>query len=1485
MLYLNDIQYDKIYRKQVYLPKATDKDNKKIIKGKGNLIFLMLPTTEEVIEYIKTGRYFKNINNAYISYYADWLIHTKVYNSKMVRYRFSYREQVGKVKSKYPIIKRNYMKVEDYKGSNLFFDMSRYSFIFANSLTKMSELELSREETRLAGNDDKGEATMNESYLEQPLELYDSKNFKIPYQKLSNAYFTFLKNNVFSRDFKDYTNRHLIFPIDEWITAHEVPKNVSEFAPMKVKNIALYIFDWLLTGKFKEVPRMDIIFTCNGSMVKIDSHSDSFSKVLLILIRLMKLKDTVDDRNRLGGTDEGSLPDSMEQQETETVQSVKDKYTDKIVAIYNSKRDVSGFTGETDERVNDTGEEVKTDALAADTDIDEADDEMDEVASKAIDIINKKVDDITTQNSTATPEEIDAAIEGDVDVANAIANMKVEMLKGPSAASLKRDEKLREEFLNKKVLSGKTTVRQILEKKTAPPIETTVIRRDVINKELNNLTVQNFDKTYRENLFEKDIYNVIYAFANDKDIALIPRKITIEDTSDKFNAKETLTVEFEDSLRRRHHFVVDLPRYIDDRFIYLNGSRKIINKQLVLLPIAKTKEDTVQVSSNYKKLFIQRMGTNVSPTLERYKKMLGSFDATGYKVKTGSTLFLNKDYMRTIEYDELSKRFIWINVTKNNPFYINFHIDKMYEELQNRKMYITNDKDKFIPLGILHSSNEAMYINIDSGLVELYSSNGKKRDTNMNLTEFMYKLFEDSFGEKFTKEFGELTVGKKYIYSRVKIMGKFIALALLMAYSESSITKMLDKIQIPYYISETAPKFDNPQERLNNGIIRFKDCYLVYNASKYRNMLLLEGLNEAPLRLYNLGDFDNRDTYLEIFETLLGSKTIANGFDNFKACMTDPITKEILEDLGYPTDYTEILAFANGLLEDNSYKMESDMSLYRLRSEELIPAYLYNTLSEAYGKYRITVANKNPIKVTVPRDKILKDILTAPNVEEYSVLNPILELDKTRTVSFKGLSGLNLEDAYTIDKRTFHPTMLGILGSSTAYSGAVGTSRVMSLDSKIKSARGYLNITDKKDVKELTAKELFTPAESLAPFTVTHDDAPRVLMTSTQAKHMVPVEHTNKLLFGIGTDKVVANIMTDDYSFKAKEDGTVVDINKELDSMVVKYKSGKYDYINIGSEMSKNSSSGFYIDNQLVPNFKKGDKFKAQDILAMNPSYFGEDMIPGQVSYRAGTLAKVAIHSAYFTIEDATGIGEELSEKMATSVVMPKHIVLGPNSNIDFMVNKGDDVLVGDPLIIFDESYDSPEINKMLAKMNDKDSNELNDLGKHKVASKYNANIVDIKVYYTCDFKDLSPSLQKLITKHNGQVNKKKNYAKKYIDDKFTLANKFEPTEKIEQDSRGRVKGIAMDDGVLIEFYLKYRDSLGIGDKITYYTALKGIVSKIIPKDYSAYTEYRPDEPIDAFVGPIGVGARMTTSIETVLLGNKVLIELKRKLKEMAYSK
>ena len=40
------------------------------------------------------------------------------------------------------------------------------------------------------------------------------------------------------------------------------------------------------------------------------------------------------------------------------------------------------------------------------------------------------------------------------------------------------------------------------------------------------------------------------------------------------------------------------------KFLYVNGSKKILFKQLVLKPIVKTKPDTVQITTNYNKLFI-----------------------------------------------------------------------------------------------------------------------------------------------------------------------------------------------------------------------------------------------------------------------------------------------------------------------------------------------------------------------------------------------------------------------------------------------------------------------------------------------------------------------------------------------------------------------------------------------------------------------------------------------------------------------------------------------------------------------------------------------------------------------------------------------------------------------------------------------------------------------------------------------------------------
>lgn len=90
-----------------------------------------------------------------------------------------------------------------------------------------------------------------------------------------------------------------------------------------------------------------------------------------------------------------------------------------------------------------------------------------------------------------------------------------------------------------------------------------------------------------------------------------------------------------------------------------------------------------------------------------------------------------------------------------------------------------------------------------------------------------------------------------------------------------------------------------------------------------------------------------------------------------------------------------------------------------------------------------------------------------------------------------------------------------------------------------------------------------------------------------------------------------------------------------------------------------------------------------------------------------------------------------------------------------------------------------------------------------------------------------------------------------------------------------------MNTTVLIEIYIKYKDVMGVGDKITFFTALKSIIGEIIPEGYEPYSEFRTDEEISSVIAPGAVLARMTPSILLTMFGNKVLVELKRKLYEI----
>lgn len=1266
-------------------------------------------------------------------------------------------------------------------------------------------------------------------------ELFFKESEKaLNYKQKIFAYIDFLKNMINDPRFSEYNIKIITIDIDSWVdNVKSAMKNKIIFNnPFFIIYYAMFKF----FPKFQELGDIDIIVHNDRSMVRINPSLCEEKSYQILRREILKLTPKM-------------------------VISEHDGDVEKEIKIQEVKDLVMTNFKETYKFVGDDEEET------------EEDKKFDESMTERVDeIITAKI----TNNDTISPEKLKAEVENDLmnDEKILLKTYEYNQTKkvGRSTASIKRDQELREK--QKQLKLGNMSFESLTK---INPKEIKIPSIDVsahvttTNKNVTKVKYPNFEKAYNENLSKKDLQNILTCL-NDKSIPVFVRDIKVEDTSDKLNLKETYTVDLEDSNRVRHRLKFDMPKFIDDKFMYLGGNKKIIIKQLFMKPVVKTGPDEVQICSNYNKIFIRRYGKKVSSKIEKLKKVL-SQPHKGVVVKFGNNIATNAKYKSMIEYDEISKDISYIRINNAELFFNQDEVQALLKKY-NKKI----------------GPNEfCIGFSIPDHLPITFDINTQK----MNEWDIVDFILSGVSGE-FKAEFDDVSSGKKFMYSRATVMKKHVPLILLLGFFEG-LSTVLRKASINHYFTDKRPQnLDH-----NKGIVKFADGYLVYDKYPFENSLLMNAFADIPTNAFEYEEMDDKNAYLILFDELFGSKIIGNAFINYYDFMIDPITKEVLEDLNYPTDIVSLMIYANSLLADNSYIKENNMNLYRVRSNEMVNALLYKAIANAYSQYRSTANNNNPVKISIPQDIVIKNLLTAQTVEDYSTLNPIVELEKSRAITPKGHVGLNVDDAYTQDKRSYDKTMLGILAMSTSPDANCGVVRQLSLEPNIVSPRGYIDIKEDK-VDELSDVNLFSPAELLSPLGVTRDDSIRTAMATKQSKHIIPIAKSSPVLISNGVEQVIQYHLSNDFIVKAKMDGKVLDVDESTGLVIVEYTDGSKQAIDTTSRVVKNGAGGFYLSNKLTCNLKVGEKFKKDQILASDKHFFTNDRLNGN-RFNIGTLQKVMCMSTYATHEDATFITKKLSRDASADIVMQKPVVIGANANVDYMVKIGDTVQVGDELIRFEKSFDEDSLNKLLASVGEELQEDIKTLGKTPIKSKYSGVIEDIKIYSTVDLEALSPSLRKIVSDYYKRINQRKKLLDKYVeipnvskrkgvdiaspDANNSSVYKFgillnEPTEKIVTKD-GKVKGHEVGDGVLIEFYIKYKDTLGVGDKITYFTALKSIIGEVIEEGLEPYSEYRPDEEISSIIAPSAIMARMTPSILLTMFGNKVLVELKRHLYEI----
>jgi hypothetical protein len=1091
--------------------------------------------------------------------------------------------------------------------------------------------------------------------------------------------------------------------------------------------------------------------------------------------------------------------------------------------------------------------------------------------------IEEKIDDLEETKDDMDEEDVAKQLEDDEDFINYMNEIAEERIRTKRA---ELSEKQKEKLIEKQsdvIFHKGMKLKDILAEFEAKSIVTEEIPAKVIHQASKISKLKDLDASYNKKQKEADMAAIFSSFSTDEDIPLFIQNIKREDSSDEMNKMETITVNFKDSDGIKHVFKIDYPKLVDDKYMYLNGGKKSITKQIMLLPIVKTKADTIQITSNYGKLFVIRYGAKFDPYVTKFQKFLKEATPLLKRVKVsyGNTSLINAEFNNTLEFDELSS-FITRLEIDNHIFSFNRkeiinEIEELFdlENIEDDYDIIENE----MVIGFVKNSKRIIIVDKDTNKVYEKGKGNVINEIGNSIIDTVIPLIVETSGSEIENIFESQTTGKRFAYSRVTILSHRIPMILLLGFA-NGISSVLKQYGVDYEFVPKKKKSDDEDEMEN--YIRFADGYLYFPAQPLRYSLLLNGLSEVKTSEYNFSDFDKKDVYLEIFQDMFNSRNISKGLLNIISLFLDPITKDILKGMDLPTEFTPLLLHANTLLESTSYRKANDLSNYRIRGNEQINSYLYKIFADSYRTYRKARSEgAKKVKVSVPRDALIKAILNSPNVEEYSVLNPISEAENSGRATYKGLSGQNLEESYGLEIRSYDETMLGVLGLNTPDSSSVGVVRQLTYNPKLLNDRGFLPTNN--DKTKLDPTELLTPAELLSPFTSTHADPPRIGMQTTQSKHIIPTKIQNKPLFGSGIEKTLPYILGSDFVFKAKDDGIVELIDENYELMIIKYKDGSKEAIDLSPVQAKNSNGGFWITNKKETDLRVGSKFKKNDIIAANRQYFHGSK--DNTTYVTGKFAKVAITGGDFTYEDSAIITEDLSNDMSSQITMKKSVNLGLNANIDYIVKKGQEIRTSDPLIIFESSFDDKAANELLEKIGEEFGEVVSEMGKNTVRSKYTGTIVDIKIFYNRPIKEFSPSIQKLLNSYIKTIETRKKIVKEAVgnDQPESTGIIFAPTTQIKDT---KIQGEDVD-GILIEFYIRYIDPLKTGDKIAFYTALKSIVSDVIKKGEEPFSELHPEEPIQAILSPMSIVSRMTTDVYSILWLNKVLVELKNKIRNI----
>lgn len=1398
--------------------------------GKGDLVFIVSPNKNASASLLKIDGKLDLLPGMYKKYFADYAYYEKI-GTKSIRERVTDSE------------------VQEYAAKN------------------PGSLEI-------IGRSGIGSQTKNKKNFIVDLghwhSLYFANRKKLSPQKMTEEYLDFLYKRLFDGRWDGY-RKTVVIDIHTWDKSMQA--NI-DYAADNFNNPIIPIFfalykDETLLEKFKNVDFLFIRAEETVSFIKVggaDLNNENYAKLKSRVSQLTSNNLNVEEIENIDKKEEKELIKNGVKTVPEEVSKriqVSDEIKKRVVKNFvgDGSDEVVDITADLDERVDNLGNDDYTpneeDSYASPDDYEA---QIDEDLSDEID---NAIAEYLEENGVDAVNDIDD--EEITKITNKVAYKLYKNTFTPEYSKVQQNRIGRLAEIQEKVIPT-MSAKEALESMV---VDTTDLNGAVStpNDEYLHSSFINFDKSYNEKKLDRDIDECIKSLSKGTVKVFCIGK-SVEDTSNQVTLKETRTYHLEDENGKKMTIRFDVPKIIEGNYLYVNGNVKVLNHQMTIKPIIKHKSDEVKISTHFEKLIINRKGLEdaiASPVSKYILKNAKKFDA-----KPGNSVRKNSNYDDTLESSLFAKKIYSFTI---DDWHFVTAIDDLYEYCKRTNIPVKKPTKSKYPIAVNTDTKEVMYFDTTK---DSYGS-----------------LILSVMDEVDLKAVKKTAVSKRQFYSTIDIMKSSakgsggIPLALIVLHTVG-LTEMLKLSGVKWkWIPRDSRGELKGYDPHTYGNTEFADGYLLWEREPAECGMLMNGVNRVDFRSFTREEMDDKDTMIFALTQFYKFANMSYNLDQYADFMIDDVTREILEELKLPTTYVGLLLLANKMLTTTSYIPEFDYRNMRVRSNEMISQHVYKNLVDAFNVYRKGLNNVHPKPLSIKQDSVIKSIMKSSLTENESIINPFFELEKTHAITYHGEGGVNMDRAFTIDKRAYTESMLGVAGITTSNDAKVGVNRELVLEPRITNTRGFIEFTPKEKVHDLSAANLLTPGELLTPMGVEHDDPARTAMAVKQSKYMIPVDASEPGMITNGIDRVLPYHLSKEFAIVAEDDGVVVE--EKGDMIIVKYNNGRFQAIDKSDIVKKNSSAGFWIVTNMMCDKHKGDKVKKNEVIGYEKTAFQKNIDDLSATMTRGPFVKVALVPRWDCYEDSNPITAKTSDDMVTTMAMEETAVLKANMVVHHIAKVGDKVNSGDPLIKFDQFSEDKEVQDMMniirAKLKD-DGDEFIENAASTVKAHYTGEIVDIKIYSTVPLEDMSPSMRAIVEEYYEKIDDKIQLLKKYKnpeDNDYYMAGHrlAEYPEPIKADDRGLLKGEKVDeDGILFCFFIQFRDYIKKGDKITAEFALKGISSQVIEPGLEAYSEYRPDEHIGLMIAPLTPTARKTTGIFKSMFINKLLIEKKRQIME-----